>query len=359
MNNFTITADQIAEVLPVFYNAKRVPLFVGSPGTAKTAFVHEAAAEMTRSLGETVHVRELHLASMSEVDIRGYLIPDGDRAVFTKPEFWAEVEKYPRGIVFIDEFPQASHEAQKAVAPFILEGRIGENVLPPGWMVALAGNGIDDGAGANTLLSHIINRISIIRVKAPDVDTWASWAVKTGLPYEVIAFAKFRPEVVFSGEVPDSADTPYCTARSLHICADLASNFPGGIKAMVESRVGHAMGAGAIGEGAWAELCGLVRTAMTLPSYESVIAAPDKAVVPDKPDAAYAMVMLMAVRAKPEHAGAVVEYLSRFKPNMAITGIVSLVRRDKSMAACKQMLTWVNDNKDLLRKFSKYITEAL
>ena len=46
---FTITADQITDVAPVFFNAKRVPLFVGKPGMAKTAFVREAANALSRN----------------------------------------------------------------------------------------------------------------------------------------------------------------------------------------------------------------------------------------------------------------------------------------------------------------------
>lgn len=356
---YQITADQIADVAPVFFNSRRVPLFVGPPGIAKTAFVREAAKALATKLGQHVAVRELHLASMSEVDVRGYLVPNGDRAVFTKPEFWSSVENAPYGILFLDEFPQATHEVQKAVAPLILEGRVGEYVLPPGWVVMLAGNGIDDQAGANTLLSHIVNRITIVNVKAPDVDVWASWATQAQLPFELIAFAKYRPDVVFSGEVPAAADTPYCTPRSLHALGDLANSYPGGIRAMVDEKLGMALMNGAIGPGPASEVSALVRTAINLPSYDEVVRAPETTVVPTKPDAAYAMIMLMAVRAKLEDAENVMAYLQRFQPNLAVTGIVSLVRRDKQMAQSRRMHAWVMQNKDLLQKFSRYITDAL
>lgn len=356
---YTITADQIADLVPTFYQSKRVPLFVGPPGIAKTAFVREAATAMSFKFGESVAVRELHLASMSEVDIRGYLVPTGDRAMFTKPEFFETVDKHNRGILFLDEFPQATHEVQKAVAPLILEGRIGEYVLPPGWSVILAGNGIDDNAGANTLLSHIVNRVTIVNVKSPDPEVWASWAVSNQLPFELIAFAKYRPDAVFDNKMPETADTPFCTPRSLHAVGDLANAYPGGIRAMVEQKQGMALINGAIGAGAATELASLVRTAINLPSYEDVVAKPDKVIVPNKPDQKYAMIMLMAVRAKIEHAEQVMEYLMRFEPNYAVTGIVSLVRRDRAMAASPKMRQWVMQNREMLTKFSRYITDAI
>lgn len=356
---YSIKADQIAEVLPTFIMAKRVPLFVGRPGIAKTAFVHQGASECGRRIGAEIHVRELHLASMSEVDVRGYLVPFNGRSAFTAPEFWAAVEAHTHGILFLDEFMQANHEVQKAVATLVLERRIGEYQLPEGWSVVLAGNGLDDGAGANTLLSHIINRVTIVNVNAPDVDVWASWAASQQLPFEVIAFAKYRPNVVFDGDIPSAPNTPYCTPRSLHALGDLAKASPGGLRAMVDSKVGMALMTGAIGEGPASELSALVRTAINLPSYEAVVADPEGTIVPTKPDQMYAMMMLVAVRARVEDADAVVAYISRFNANHAVTGIISLVRRDKSFAHCKGMMNWVVANREMLQKFNKFISESL
>ncbi len=352
---YAIKANQIADAIAVYYMAKRVPLFVGPPGIAKTAFVREGA----NFIGPDVVVRELHLASMSEVDIRGYLIPQGDYAKFTKPEFWATVEQHPRGILFMDEFVQAPHEVQKAVAPLILEGRIGELQLPPGWSIVLAGNGLDDGAGANTLLSHIVNRVQIITTKAPDVDVWVSWAIAAGLPFEAIAFAKHRPDIVFNGELPSEPNEPFCTIRSLHSLCDVANAYPGGMRAMVDNDVGMAMINGSIGVGPASELIMMVRTAINLPSFEDVVRNQAGTRVPTSPSKAYSMVMLCSVRTEMESIEPVMEYLERFPINFSMTAIISLIRRNKMFAQNKRMLAWVMANKALLVKFNKYITESI
>jgi hypothetical protein len=356
---YTITADQIADIVAAFYLSHRVPLFTGKPGIAKTAFVREGAAKIAQMIKKPVAVRELHLASMSEVDVRGYLVPENGRAVFTKPEFWDAVEASEHGILFLDEFAQATHEVQKAVSTLILEGRIGEYALPKGWSVMLAGNGLDDNAGTNTLLSHIINRVTMISVRAPQVDVWVSWAATVNLPFEITAMAKLRPDVVFDSEIPATPNTPYCTPRSMHILGDIANQYPGGLRAMVESSLGMAILSGTIGQGAATELSALVRTAINLPSYEDVVSAPETTIVPTKEDQKYAMVMLMAVRAQIPHSEQVCTYLARFAPNYAVTGIVSLVRRDRTFAASNAMRTWVMANRELLTKFNKYITESV
>lgn len=363
---YAITADRIEDVIPAFYFSKRVPMFRGKPGIAKTAFVREGAGRIARKLNVPfVAVRELHLASMSEVDVRGYLVPytapDGTQhARFTKPEFFAAVEQSPYGILFLDEFAQATHEVQKAVAPLILEGRIGEYLLPPGWSVMLAGNGLDDDSGANTLLAHVINRVFLIDVLAPDVDKWVVWAANSGeIPPELIAFAKIRPEVVFDAPIPKVADTAYCTVRSLHALGKVSLNYPGGIRQMVDEPLGMAVIQGGIGVGPASELAALVRTTINLPTFEEVCANPEKTVVPSKPDEQYAMIMLCAVRAQQETVDPVMAYLTRFKPNFAITGIISLVKRNRSFAQSKLMHKWIMDNQQLMQKFARYITDAI
>lgn len=354
-----IKATEIAPMIPIFFDAKRVPMFVGRPGIAKTAMVRIGAQYLSKRVGKPVAVRELHLASMSEVDVRGYLVPKGDESTFTKPEFWKAVEENEYGILFLDEFPQAPHEVQKAVAPLLLEGRIGEYVLPQGkWMVVLAGNGIEDGAGANSLLSHVLNRIAYIPTAAPDVDEWVVWAASEGLlPAELIAMAKLRPDVVFESEIPNAPDTPYCTPRSLHALGDLANAFPGGLLDMVNQPIGMAMMNGTIGAGAAAEVAALVRTTLRLPSFDAAMANPESTVVPTDLSEAYAMVMLVAVRAKSDlHRETAAQYLTRFPVNIALTGIVSLIRRDQGFLHSKVFSQWVSKNREVVSKFQKFIT---
>ena len=354
----TIKANQLPDILAAFYKTRRAAYFRGAPGIGKTDFVHAAAAQIGRAYGEHVAVVEFHLASISEVDLRGYLIPAGDEATFTKPAFWKQVQASPRGILFLDEFPQASHEVQKAAAPLLLAGRIGEYQLPPGWIVVAAGNRTDDMAGANSMLSHVLNRVCVIDVEAPEVDDWVIWAANEGLPHEVIAFAKLRPNVVFGSKVPAEEDRPFCTPRSLHALADVANAWDGGLGAMVtrESHGGIDVINGFIGEGAGAELVGVIRTAINLPSFEEAMAQPMKCRVPEEASEAYAMAIMVAVRAKhDEHPEAPIEYLTRFNVNQSLVAMLALFNRDARYMASKAFGVWFHANRDSLAKYSKYL----
>lgn len=353
-----IKATQISDVVATFYGSRRTPYLRGRPGIGKTDMVHRMAADLAARHGEPVPVVEFHLASVSEVDLRGYLIPDGDQATFTKPAYWKTVDAHPRGILFLDEFPQASHEVQKAAAPLLLSGSIGDWKLPGGWMVVAAGNRTDDQAGANSMLSHVLNRMCVIDIDAPDVDDWVIWAANKQLAPEIIAFAKLRPDVVFNGHIPTEEDRPYCTPRSLHALADVAAQWEGGLQRMVTREAGGGIDVinGFIGEGAGAELVGVIRTAINLPSFEEVMGNPKECRVPTDPADAYAMSLMVAVRAAfDKQPQAPLTYLTRFNVNQSLVAMVALFNRDARYMGTREFGDWVKNNRDVLAKYGKYM----
>lgn len=369
--NTAIRVTDIPRVLDSFYGSGRMPYFRGQPGCGKTDLVHQAARDITTRLANLttpdpygpLHVYELHLASMSEVDVRGYLIPgavDPDtgkiQAQFTQPVFADVVKMHPRGILFLDEMPQATQEVQKAVAPLVLEGRIGDYQLPAGWMVVAAGNREEDNAGVNAMLSHLINRMSIIDVNPPEADDWIEWAARKGLSHEFLAFAKIKPSVLFGAPDLSANDQPYCTPRSMHALSDVSARWPGGIGGMVNDKVGMAVVEGFIGKGAMAELRGVINLYQKLPKFEEVIADPDKVAIPTEPDLAYAALMMVALRADgAKHLEQAIAYTTRFNPNFAVVGLCALVSRDMRFTHSKTLGTWIVANKTMMQKLGKYI----
>lgn len=357
----SIRSTDIPSVLMAFYGSGRTPYFRGQPGCGKTDLVHEGAKQIgawMQSIGDPhteVGVIELHLASMSEVDVRGYLIPTDGEARFTTPPFASQVARHARGILFLDEFPQAPPEMQKAVAPLLLDRRIGEYELPPGWMVCCAGNRTEDNAGANDLLSHVINRMCLIDVAPPEVDDWLEWAAGAGVMPELMAFAKIRPGTVFGAPDLSVADKPYCTPRSVEALSNVAARWPNGLVAMIDQPAGMAVIRGFVGDGAAAELYGVITMASKLPTYEQIVAGPDKVPVPTKPDEAYASLMMTAMRAKDTDGDPVMKYLTRFDANFAIVGIAALLNRDATFSRAKGLSEWVRDNKTMVQKLSRHL----
>lgn len=359
--NLTIRVNQIADAVINSFHAGVTLCLRGAPGIGKTECVRFAARQLSRDLNTTVGVVVCELASMSEVDLRGFLIPDGEHSKFTKPPFMLELEQYEYSILFLDEYLQCDSAMQKGSSSLILERRIGDHVLPPGCRVICAGNAPKHRAGAGNLLSHINNRMTVVDVVPgdSDVESWVAWAAQTGLEPEIIAFAKLRPEQVFSGEVPSDPDKAFCTPRSLALADRTAKAFPGGLRAMVEDQLGVALLSGTIGHGAAVELASMVRTALSLPSYEDVVANPSGVRLPTKLDEQYAMTMMLAMRARAEHMEQVVDYIERLGTNFQITWVVSIACRDSKLVATQRMGKFVTKHSAAIAPFQRYINNTL
>lgn len=361
MSKLDISVNEIPRVLSAFYGSGRTPYFRSSPGIGKTDMVHAAADEIAALLQQNNHphpemaVYELHLASMSEVDVRGYLIPNGDEAIFTKPSFAKFVEQHPRGILFLDEFPQATHEVQKAVAPLLLNGRVGDYQLPREWMVVAAGNRAEDNSGANSMLAHVINRMSLINVIATNADDWIEWGAKVGIVAELLILAKVNPKVIFDTPNLEIADEPYPTPRSIHALSDVAKRWYGGLTGMVSDKAGMAVIEGFVGAGAASEIRATVTLTSKLPQYDDIVKNPDGIKLPTAPNEVYATVMMAAMRAEMQHRDQVMKYITRFQPNMAVVGLAALIQRDAQFTQAKGLAEWTKANRDMVQKLSRHI----
>lgn len=360
----TVSADHIPSIVfDSYFAAERLPpLFVGSPGIGKTYFIRDAAGRIAERLTVeqgapiSVPVVEFHAAAYSEVDAVGYLIPAGEVAKFTLPAWWGEVASSEYGILFIDEWSQASHEMQKVLAPLLYEGRIGPHYLPRGWRVVLAGNELDDNAGANTMLSHVINRVMVVHVTAPSVESWVSWAAGKGIAPEIMAFAKLRPNVVFDAERPADDQSPYCTPRSLAALSFACNHDP---VALAAKPYGRAVIAGTIGDGAAVELLAIMERASRLPTAEEIRRSPDTALVPSTLPDQYAAVMLATMRlALPDSAAdrtAYVTYLLRFDLSLVLVGLIASVARTSTVLNDSNVAKFLAKHHDEVGRYAKYI----
>jgi len=123
-----------------------VPMAWGDPGLGKSD-IAEAVAD---DLGwEMVYA---DLATRDPADLGGMPWVTDGRTVRCRPD-WLPTEG--RGILFLDELPQAGLANLNIAATLIREHRIGEHRLPPTWMVTCAGNYQHNRAGTTTMPSHV------------------------------------------------------------------------------------------------------------------------------------------------------------------------------------------------------------
>ena len=318
-------------------------MFVSGPGLGKSSIVKQAAAEMEKELGEPVGVKPFFLTTVEPPDVRGFGLPDkdadGNRTMsFTMPPWAVKKGEPAMGILFLDELGQAGHDVQKPAAELLLNRKVGDYGLPPGWIVVAASNRESDRSGVQRELAFITNRRMVIKIE-PNLDAWVNWAEREGVNPLAIAFARTKPGVVFADSIPEKPGA-FCTPRSLVMLSQLIGELD--MSTFVEAA------SGLIGEGASAEFVAFLRVAEQLPKFEEIIAAPDKCEVPKRPDASYAAMQMIAHRVDDKTAKQAFTYLKRMGREFQVAGLRGTLNRCPGLVRTPDFASWLRDNKELV-----------
>lgn len=202
-NEETVTLSQAKDLIKQLA-AKESLLLLSAPGVGKSDIVRQAAEEAG------LPVRSLLGTQIAPEDVSGIPRIIGERSVFCPPRILLP-EKPEPFCLFLDEFPAASPDVQKALYALLLERRLGEHQLPEGTWVVAAGNRQEDRALVRQMSSALVNRTFLLHIRA-DVKEWLMWANRNGVRPEIISFIVFMPEALMR-PVPNSP-VPFSTPRA-------------------------------------------------------------------------------------------------------------------------------------------------
>lgn len=316
---------------------------VSGPGIGKSSMVKQLAVELGKELATPMGCKVEFLSTREQPDVAGFALPakdvDGTHIMIRTKAPWMPGAKDPaNGILLFDEFAQAAPEVVKPAAEILLNGRAGESQLPIGWMVIAASNRVSDRSGVHKMMAFTENRRMLIEI-TPDVDAFIEWAEGAGLHPFAVAFAKAFPGLVFKDSVPKEPG-PFCTPRTLALVAGL-------IDALPMHQLTHAA-YGYMGEGAGHQFMAYMTMAKELDSYENVVANPEGAKLPTRPDTNYAMVQLLAYHLKPAHLKPIHKYLKRMAREYQIAAVQTCVRRHgESLLLSREFGDWFKDKEVL------------
>lgn len=341
-------------------------LLRSASGRGKSEFVKAMFAHLKAHTSVNWGYQSLFLATQTPPDLIGYVFGgEGEyagkrykRSEASLPLWMQSTEgkpawAYDRFFLFLDEYGQGEPDVKRASAELLLNGGIGPHHLPP-FSVRIAATNRGARYGVTKDFDFVINRRSEYDVM-DDLDSWLTWASKPymheGKAWSVLpvtqAFAAQNPQVLFEEE--PKVQGPWCTPRSL--CGSDR------YLQMLEAAMGRldpndtAVGEGVaakIGVPAAGAFMGWLQFRLQLPQYADVVADPAGTPVPEKPDLKMLMAYEMAARTDKEGLPAVVAYMQRMPKDLAMTYVISLIRRDKSMLVEPAMSAWTAKNATLL-----------
>lgn len=328
-----------------FYGSGAVLHLRSKPGVGKTAVVKQAIPLLEEKYGEPFALYTHHLSTLDSVDTVGFMMPgkvehEGrtyDVSTFTRSPLLPPLDAPSRCVIFLDELYQASHDVLKPCARFLHEGKIGVHSIDQSKvMIVAASNRSQDRSGVTKTLAFFQNRLTEIEIE-PHLGTWVDWAEANRVHPLIIAFAKFKPGVIFGEDVP-TVDGPFCTPRSIVEGAAVT------LSRIDDMTLATEIMCGQVGEGAAAEIMAFVRVAAELPTFDQIVKHPDTTPVPERMDACFAATQMLAMRVNEKTIKPVFKYMNRLPPEFQISGFRTALSRNKGIITDPDFSEWCITN---------------
>ena len=350
-------------ILEAAFWAQQAIELKSAPGIGKSSIIRQFRDYMQNKLGQPVGLIEQFLSTMDSMDVMGLPYKDGDQSYFARPPIFPTAKQFPEGIprygiLFLDELGQAPHAVVKPAARVLLERRIGDYTLDEfgHWAVFAASNRVQDQSGVQKELAFLQNRKMVINIE-PDMDSFLDWGLANDVHPIALAFAKNRPGVVFMDELYDGKNQgsswqgkPFCSPRSLVQTQAVLRKYGGTDENGMLPSDGPAMemAAGWMGEGAARDFMQTIRMAGDLPSFADIVADPENAQVPERPDARYLISQILSHQVAKDNAMAVFKYIIRLPEEFQIITLRSALKRAPTLGDQAEFSAWLRKNQKLV-----------
>ncbi|AGA90521.1 ATPase family protein associated with various cellular activities (AAA) [Thioflavicoccus mobilis 8321] len=316
----------------------------GPPGVGKSQIVAEVAAR------RDVPVIDVRLSQMEPSDLRGIPFRTGEHVEWAVPAMLPDAERHgPRGILFLDEITSAAPTVSAAAYQLILDRRLGAYRIPAGWAIFAAGNRQGDRGVTYAMPAPLANRFAHFELEV-NLDDWVAWAYVNGIDERVIAFLRFRPDLLFDFD-PAHNPVAFPSPRSWEFAHRALQKFGGHPDVLVGGLQA------CVGPAAGIELHAFVENLDNLPDLDAILRG-DEVPVPQTIDLQYAVassLVARAIRARGTDQGEVVigrilDYAGRFPQREMGVMLVSDLHRavGEALFAVPQFSDWASQVADLM-----------
>lgn len=306
--------------------AARQPVFIwGGPGLGKSAVVRQLAERLK------IPLQDIRALLLDPVDLRGlpFLAPDG-RSKWAVPEF---LPREGSGVLFLDELNAAPAMVQASCYQLVLDRKLGEYSLPEGWAIVAAGNRDSDRGVTTRMPTPLRNRFVHLEFEV-DAQEWSEWAIQASIRPEVIAYVRFRPELlsVFERDV-----NAFPSPRSWEFVSRILQSGP-------EPSIEHELFAGAVGSGAATEFSAFLRMYRELPNIDAILLNPLGERVPEEAAAQYAVASALARYASDTNFDRICQYLNRMPTEFRVLCVRDATIRQPNVRLTAGYTKWAVEN---------------
>lgn len=322
--------SDLEKSLEICIKANQPVTIWGSPGIGKSQIIAQLASRLNRQL------RDVRAVLLDPVDLRGLPTVNGDgRAKWAIPEF---LPRDGSGILFLDELNRAATLVQNACFQLVLDRKLGEYSLPAEWAIVAACNRESDGGGVTRMSSALANRFVHLDCE-PNLEDWCKWAVTHAIEPAVIAFLRFRSELLHQFDRNAKA---FPSPRSWEFVSRICAQHPA-------KDVEFGLLEGTVGHGAAVEFAAFLTLYRNIPSIDSILLNPDKAPIPTNDAASlWAIASALSRRASDQNFRRILTYLDRMPQEYAVMSVRDAVARDASLSSTAEFTAWAVKHSDVI-----------
>jgi len=325
--------SQAKKAVQALISADESPCLIGPSGIGKT----EVVAQIARDMGyELVPV---YLITKDPVELSGFprINPEG----FVE---WVPVKIFLAGnkpkMFFFDEITHATSMVQSIAYQIFQERRCGDHLLPPNCAVLGAHNRVVDRGVHNRVPMPLRRRWWELQIE-PDIEAWSTWAVGANIEPLVIAFLRFRSDLLYADSVNDEpAPDPRAWAKISRVLQHSHGN--------LDSDTRHTLYCGKVGEAAAVEFSAFERLYRSLPNIDSILLNPEKAPVSEDPATLFAVSAALARRISDDNIDRAITYLNRLPVEFNVYSIRDAHRRDASIASTPDFTKWAIAHQEVI-----------
>jgi len=295
----------------------------GPPAVGKSELVKQVAADLN------IGLKDERIPTLDPVDLRGVPSVENGYTLFNIPNLLPQVERDGKaGIFFLDELSAAQPAMQAAAYQLTLDRRIGDYVLPDDWSIVAAGNEVGDRAVAYRQSTALASRFGHYDLEV-NVEEWLEHGLKVGFSEDLLAFIKFRPDLLHDMEMATRAfpsPRTWSFVNSHHPLMTPQNEF-NKIRAFV-------------GKAAAVEFNNFMKIVRELPTIDEILKNPKLAKVPNELDAVHATASLLLHNVTDKNFSTLMEYVVRIPEDFQAVFVLEAIKRDDNLADTKAYIDW-------------------
>jgi hypothetical protein len=316
----------------------------GAPGVGKSQIVAQVA-----QLNQ-VPMIDIRLSQMEPSDLRGIPFRNNDQVEWAIPSMLPNVKDHGEtGILFLDEITSAAPSVSAAAYQLILDRRLGQYEIPEGWAILDAGNRQGDRGITYSMPAPLANRFSHYDVDV-NLDDWVAWAYEHDIDNRIIAFLRFRPDLIFDF---DAAQNPmaFPSPRSWEFTHRALQKFMSHHDVLLETLQA------CVGPAAGVELNAFIANLDQMPNIQDILEG-KQVPVPEEIDLQYAIAAALvgqAIRIKDANneihtLGNILNYASQFPQREMGVMMISDMHRaiGEKIFALPEFASWADSVADIM-----------